>query len=458
MKYLKFILLLFFLKVSQAYLVIGNIRQIGNHHVSPPYLQKFETVVQNLSTLEDTPRVSSPSQWERSIQDMKRNPWPFITIPIVAACVGYITNLLGVKMLFYPITWRGIPIHQYLEQPFGWFGWQGIVPAKRFKMANKMVDVTISKLIDVQEIFSRLEPKEMSKLLLPTVKDEILGGWCPNIFSLFFLRRACANIIKNAEKIFDLRHLVVTGLTDNPATLGSFFQTVGKKELKFLVNSGFGIGFVLGIFQMLQWMVYPKPWTLPAGGAVVGYITNWIALKWIFEPLVPVNVGPFIFQGMFLQRQPEVAEQFSAYIAGVTLSSQRAWKEILSGSQRGKFASLVGEKVPLPRSQIDSIVTRLRATVGATGRGIVHPMHDYCNTVLALRATLETKMKAMTSAEFEQVLHPIFQEDELTLILAGAALGAVAGGLQWWLNDVAQKRKLNREKATQEPTINIVPS
>jgi len=32
--------------------------------------------------------------------------------------------------------------------------------------------------------------------------------------------------------------------------------------------------------------------------------------------------------------------------------------------------------------------------------------------------------------EFEKVLHPIFQEDELTLILVGTALGAAAGFAQ----------------------------
>lgn len=42
------------------------------------------------------------------------------------------------------------------------------------------------------------------------------------------------------------------------------------------------------------------------GGALVGYVTNWIALKWIFEPLNPVSVGPFVLQGMFLKRQLEV--------------------------------------------------------------------------------------------------------------------------------------------------------
>ena len=42
------------------------------------------------------------------------------------------------------------------------------------------------------------------------------------------------------------------------------------------------------------------------GGALVGYVTNWIALKWIFEPLNPLVLGPFILQGMFLKRQKEV--------------------------------------------------------------------------------------------------------------------------------------------------------
>eukprot|EP00957_Ditylum_brightwellii_P045790 3473732-Ditylum_brightwellii.AAC.1 len=39
-------------------------------------------------------------------------------------------------------------------------------------------------------------------------------------------------------------------------------------------------------------------------------------------------------------------------------------------------------------------------------------------------------MEAMTSRQFERVLHPIFEEDELTLILSGAALGFIAGFIQ----------------------------
>lgn len=68
---------------------------------------------------------------------------------------------------------------------------------------------------------------------------------------------------------------------------------MAKNELDFLVNSGLGFGFLLGIGQMIQHMLFPKNWMLPIGGAIVGFLTNWIALKFIFFPVNPVFVGPF---------------------------------------------------------------------------------------------------------------------------------------------------------------------
>ena len=43
-------------------------------------------------------------------------------------------------------------------------------------------------------------------------------------------------------------------------------------------------------------------------------------------------------------------------------------------------------------------------------------------------------MMAMTSAQFERVLHPIFEEDEMTLILSGGGLGFLAGLVQQLLS------------------------
>ena len=67
-------------------------------------------------------------------------------------------------------------------------------------------------------------------------------------------------------------------------------------------------------------------------------------------------------------------------------------------------------------------------------------------------------MERMSSAKFERVLHPIFEEDELTLILAGGFLGFLAGLIQqviktgylweWTSKRVECIRNLARQKKT----------
>ena len=192
-------------------------------------------------------------------------------------------------------------------------------------MASTMVDVTITKLLSIPEVFSRLDPGQLAGMMTGTVKRSVLGGMIPNPLLRIFLKRASKGVIADIENIADIRTLAIQGLTENPATLGAFFQNIAHKELSFLINSGLGFGFILGLFQMVQLMLFPGNWTLPVGGAVVGYITNWIALKNIFEPINPIKLGPFTLQGMFLKRQFEVSEAFSDYISKFVLNSQRVW-------------------------------------------------------------------------------------------------------------------------------------
>ena len=44
-------------------------------------------------------------------------------------------------------------------------------------------------------------------------------------------------------------------------------------------------------------------------------------------------------------------------------------------------------------------------------------LHEYVDEALEIEPTLRARMMSMSSARFERVLHPIFEEDELTLIL-----------------------------------------
>jgi len=378
--------------------------------------------------------------------DFKIRPWTYLSIPISAGVIGYITNYLGVMMLFYPIEWKGIPIYRWDQQPFGLFGWQGIVPARRVVMATRIVDVTITKLLKISEIFGMLDPNKLAELLLPTINKDSFLKLFPNIALSKILTRVSREVINNIEKLVDIKDIVVTGLTNDPKILGEFFQNVAKQELRFLIDSGFGFGIILGVLQMFQMMLYPANWTLPVSGALVGYVTNWIALKWIFEPLNPVKVGPFILHGMFLKRQMQVSRDFSVYIAENILTSQKVWKQILEGSKSAEFVNILNKNIPFSSSIGSTIAAVQSLLVSEIGRNGNHPVHYYTTKTLNLKNTLINRMSRLSPAQFEQVLHPVFQEDELTLIIAGGVLGAFSGLLQWWANVYFDKQREKKAK------------
>ena len=51
-------------------------------------------------------RINNVLQGSR--EKIKNDPWNYLSIPFFAAFVGYVTNWLGVKMLFYPNSMGGI--------------------------------------------------------------------------------------------------------------------------------------------------------------------------------------------------------------------------------------------------------------------------------------------------------------------------------------------------------------
>ena len=55
------------------------------------------------------------------------------------------------------------------------------------------------------------------------------------------------------------------------------------------LKDGFYFGFAFGVVQMLVWYFFPVYWILPLFGLLVGYATNWLALKLIFQPIEPIH-------------------------------------------------------------------------------------------------------------------------------------------------------------------------
>ena len=183
---------------------------------------------------------------------------PYILIPIINAVVGWGTNWLALKMTFYPLEFVGIP-------PFG--GWQGIIPSKAKEMAGKSVDMLTDKLLDVQELFERVEPARIAEEMESEVKrlskkiiDEVMMAQAPLIWRPLpkaakkvvyekasenlpeVVEEMMGDIKENIDELFDVKRMVVEILIDNKQLLNDMFEECGKKEFKFIERSGIYFG------------------------------------------------------------------------------------------------------------------------------------------------------------------------------------------------------------------------
>lgn len=398
--------------------------------------------------------------------------WKFAIMPFMSALVGWGTNVLALFMTFKPIEYAGVEWFRIEDQPWGFFGWQGIIPSKAEKMARTTVQLMTSRLFTLEEIFDRLEPEgfyeaakdgllilideiiqETANESMPTawyylptkVKDEIVlsaNEACPK-----FLVSFIADMKKNIDSVLDLQSMCVEICLNNKEKLNKVFQEVGEKEFTFIRRSGFFFGFLFGCCQVSIFLFYDEYWLLPVCGFIVGWITNFLALKVIFRPVEPVQVGKLIIQGLFLKRQSEVAESFARINCVELLNTEKMWNFILKGPNRGKFQALLrAHSIVFTEQLIGGLRPFALAAMGSEGfakmkeevaQKVIEKMptiipltYEYTTAALDLENTIRQRMEELSSKDFEAVLHPAFEEDEMTLIFLGGFLGLLVGVVQ----------------------------
>lgn len=400
---------------------------------------------------------------EAVIQEFTDNIWVYLSMPVISALVGFVTNVLAIKMMFLPVNFIGKP-------PF--LGWQGIIPRRAAKMAAISVDTITSYLITQEEIFARLDPDRVAGELEPTlngmiedVVDEIMLQYEPGMWESLpemvkkqiykRVKREAPNLISdimnqikiNIAQMYDLKDMVITNLTRDKALLNRIFQEVGAAEFKFIGRSGLYFGGIFGTFQMITWLFFKESWLLPVFGLAVGYATNWIALQMIFNPKELMRIGPFNVQGLFMKRQDEVAGDYGRLVSSYVLTPANIIEGILKGPYSDKVFAMIGKHVQKAvdeqtsfakpfvtfavgtnnyRRMKDTAVAELVKRLPDTLKQI----ENYANDALDLENTLSTRLKSLKPDEFEGMLRPAFEQDEWILIAVGAVLGCAVGFFQ----------------------------
>ncbi len=382
----------------------------------------------------------------------------YLLIPFIAAFAGWGTNWLAIKMTFYPLEYVG-------RFPFGW---RGVVPSNIRKFSIGMVDTTIGRIGGLPAIVDAVNLDEAKSYFLesarPMIAEAVHGlmrernrvMWenlpAPTKKLVFQvvgkelqagMDSLAEDIHDNFERLLDLRELVVRKCEENPDLLNRMVFACASKELAFLVYSGIFFGFGFGVVQALVWYFLPEWWVLPFFGFLVGTLTNWIAIQLIFTPVDPVKLGPFTFQGLFLKRQGEISAEFSRVFTEDILTAREVVHTMVHGVRKERTLALLRTHVSeiMESKVVLQVITQ--AAMGPEGYAdlkdaALETAIQYTEEIAenssfnqvqaaAVQAMLHERIASQPPREFQDLVRPIFHQDEWILVAIGGALGALVG-------------------------------
>jgi uncharacterized membrane protein YheB (UPF0754 family) len=388
----------------------------------------------------------------------------YLSMPVIAAVIGYLTKRAAIEMMFRPLRFVG------LREP--WLGWQGVVPRNSERMIRVSADLLTRRLVDTEEIFRRLDATRIAAeiegpllIAVDEITREVMGRYQPGLWELLpplaqemlvkqvqagspeLVRKIMGEIQDNIGEVLDIRQVAVSALTRDKALLITLIRDISRPEMAFIARCGVYFGLVLGLVQTVVWAVTKNPLVLPVFGAIIGLFTDWLAIKLVFFPRRPKRFGPLTLHGVFQRRRDEVAKQYAEIVARDVMTVPNILDAVLRGPRSDRLLLMIHRVV---EEAIDSQTRLARPVIAATvgSEAYVRMRHAaadravrylpdtilhaqrYATEALDIRDTIATRMRRLSRVEYEGLLRPAFRQDEWKLIAVGAVIGAVIGELQ----------------------------
>ncbi|MCG0278179.1 MAG: DUF445 family protein [Thermanaeromonas sp.] len=187
----------------------------------------------------------------------------WVLIPLLGAFIGWITNVLAIRLLFRP------------RRPYRFFFWtlQGLIPKRRDELAVQIAGVLDRDLLPLEELVKKLKDKGIEDkltILIGEVVCKYVAERLPNFLPLGWkvaiahtleeaVRREVPNFLEKIEKELLLRadnyslgKMVMEKLKAlQLEQVEQLVLKVAAKELRYIELLGAILGLAIGLLQAL---------------------------------------------------------------------------------------------------------------------------------------------------------------------------------------------------------------
>lgn len=187
--------------------------------------------------------------------------------------------------------------------------------------------------------------------------------------------------------------------------------------------------------------------SLPIITALIGWVTNYIAIKMLFHPRKPTKFLFFTVQGILPRRQPDIAVQLGRIVATDLLSSDDLIEQLTNERSRSVYQAFIdvqSEKfireklhraIPVSRLLLRSkTLVKLKA---AFADELIEQLPNLITRLttpkagsLDVQQLVEDRVRAFSTDKLEKMLYDILAKEFRFIEILGAVLGFIIGALQ----------------------------
>ena len=189
---------------------------------------------------------------------------------------------------------------------------------------------------------------------------------------------------------------------------------------------------------------------LPILAALVGWITNFLAIKMLFHPHQPKKILGITFHGVFPKRQPQIAENLGSLVANELLSMKDVAQKIEDLSTQPEALDAVGKRIEktirgklisafpmlsmfLTDDMIVKVTNLFKGELEDFLKESAQELAIKMEKSVDIQALVREKVQAFSSNKIEELLVGFMAQEFRFIERIGAVLGFVIGCIQVFL-------------------------
>ena len=188
-------------------------------------------------------------------------------------------------------------------------------------------------------------------------------------------------------------------------------------------------------------------YTLPFIGALIGWLTNYIAIKMLFHPKNEERIFFIPIQGVFPKRQKALARKLGQVVSEELVSAQdvtarlkeKATSEAILNHIARRLEEGISSRLPrafpmlamlISTDIADKIKTMLLDQMGSINEELIDKLSGELEEELDVHKIVEEKVSALSSDKLEEILFSIMRREFKFVEMVGAVLGFLIGVAQ----------------------------